>query len=100
MPHGAAVKGNGVGSATAAVAQAVTAGRDRHSKGDDMGNWNINIQGIGAHHNTNPEYPKDANKMAAAFVQQLRDAGHVVESASFTHGGKEDLVPPASSDSK
>ena len=54
-----------------------------------MGNWHISIQGIGSHHNTN--YDKDANKMAAAFVQALRDAGHTVEAASFTHGGKEEL---------
>jgi hypothetical protein len=56
-----------------------------------MGNWNINIQGVGSHHNA--DYPKDANKMAAEFVRQLKDAGHTVEGATFTHGGKEDLLP-------
>ena len=56
-----------------------------------MGNWNINIQGVGCHHNT--DYPQDANKMAAEFVKQLKNAGHTVESATFTHGGKEDLMP-------
>jgi len=54
-----------------------------------MGNWNINIQGIGCHHNE--ENPTDANEMAAVFVKQLRAAGHTVESATFTSGSKEDL---------
>ena len=54
-----------------------------------MGNWNINIQGVGCHHNEN--YQNDANKMADEFVQKLKDAGHTVEAATFTHGGKEDL---------
>lgn len=55
-----------------------------------MGNWNINIQGIGAHHND--DYPKDANKMAKDFVQSLLIAGHTVENAEFTYGGKEELL--------
>lgn len=55
-----------------------------------MGNWNINIQGVGIHHNTNN--PKDANQMAANFVRQLLDAGHSIETASFTSGGKEDTL--------
>lgn len=57
-----------------------------------MGNWNINIQGIGCHHNT--DLAIDANKMAAEFVQKLKDAGHTVEAATFTHGGKDNLLPP------
>lgn len=55
-----------------------------------MGNWNINIQGVGAHHNK--DYPKDANVMAKAFVEELRAAGHQVEAATFTHGAKEPLI--------
>ena len=55
-----------------------------------MGNWNINIQGIGCHHNEN--LPEDAQRMAAAFVEQLKKAGHTVESATFTSGGKLDLT--------
>lgn len=58
-----------------------------------MGNWNITIQGVGPHHNPDA-YPKDANRMAAAFVKQLREAGHTVEAATFTHGGKDDILPP------
>ena len=57
-----------------------------------MGNWNINIQGVGPHHNPN-EYPQDANRMAAAFVKALKEAGHQIEKATFTHGGKEELTP-------
>ena len=34
-----------------------------------MGNWNINIQGVGAHHNKDA-YPKDANAMAAEFARR------------------------------
>lgn len=54
-----------------------------------MGNWNINIQGVGIHHNQ--DQPKDANKMAKEFVRELKEAGHTVETATFTHGGKEEL---------
>jgi hypothetical protein len=65
-----------------------------------MGNWNINIQGVGQHHNTvqapdgtkGPD-PKDANRMAATFVKALKEAGHDVETATFTHGAKEPLDP-------
>lgn len=57
-----------------------------------MGNWNINIQGVGCHHNA--DYPKDANKMTAEFVEKLKEAGHTVEVATFTHGGREMLVEP------
>lgn len=54
-----------------------------------MGNWNINIQGVGCHHNADNE--TDANKMAEKFVSELKEAGHTVESATFTSGGKDDL---------
>lgn len=57
-----------------------------------MGNWNITIRGVGAHHNTG--YPVDANRMAAEFVQKLRDAGHTVASATITYGGEDDLSAP------
>jgi len=56
-----------------------------------MGNWNINIQGVGSHHNK--EYPQDANRMAQDFVKALKAAGHHIETATFTHGGKDDLMP-------
>lgn len=58
-----------------------------------MWNWHISIQGIGSHHQN---YPKDANVMAAELVKALKAAGHTVEEATFTHGGKEDLDPPRS----
>lgn len=55
-----------------------------------MGQWNITIKGTGAHHNR--DYPKDVDRMASAFVKELRDAGHQVEGASITYGGRQDLV--------
>lgn len=54
--------------------------------------WHISIRGSGSHHNK--DYPKDAEKMAAEFVRQLEEAGHTVESADFTHGGRDTLKPP------
>ena len=50
-----------------------------------MGNWAINIEGVGPHHNLLNE--TDANRMAADFVQRLKDAGHTVRVATFHHGG-------------
>ncbi len=50
-----------------------------------MGNWHISIQGTGIHHNENP---KDANLMAADFVAALKAAGHSIEFATFTSGGR------------
>jgi hypothetical protein len=55
-----------------------------------MGNWNINIQGMGCHHNENN--PTDADRLAAEFVQVLKNAGHTVESANFTYGSKEEIT--------
>lgn len=55
-----------------------------------MGNWNINIQGVGCHHNGKPDI--DADLAAADFVERLKLQGHTVESASFTSGGKTDLL--------
>lgn len=55
-----------------------------------MGNWNINIQGVGMHHNDKPE---DAEKMAAEFALKLHQAGHTVEAATFTYGAKQDILP-------
>lgn len=55
-----------------------------------MGNWNINIQGIGCHHNQKSEI--DANLAAEDFVRALQKQGHTIESATFTSGGKDDLL--------
>lgn len=54
-----------------------------------MGNWNINIQGVGMHHNGKPQ---DANEMAKKFAESLKEAGHHIEHATFTNGGKDDLA--------
>jgi len=54
-----------------------------------MGTWNISIKGQGIHHNHRPD---DANVLAAKFVQQLKDAGHVVTDAKFELTAQ---MPPA-----
>lgn len=55
-----------------------------------MGNYNINIQGIGCHHNEDSK--TDAQYLAARLVDELKKNGHIIEAASFTSGGKEDLL--------
>ena len=45
-----------------------------------MGYWEIVISGQGAHHN--PDYEKDANRMASEFVKLLK-ANHQVSRAAF-----------------
>lgn len=55
-----------------------------------MGNWHISIEGVGCHHNK--DYPLDANRLSATFVKSLKEAGHTITKASFTHGGSEDLT--------
>jgi hypothetical protein len=55
-----------------------------------MGNWNINIQGVGCHHNNKPEI--DAYLAMTQFVKNLKIQGHTIESASFTYGGKTDIL--------
>ncbi len=55
-----------------------------------MGNWHISIQGVGSHHNK--DSPTDANRMAKDFVTSLQKAGHHIENAEFTHGGKDGLI--------
>lgn len=56
-----------------------------------MGNWAINVQGIGAHHNENPDI--DANAAALEFVNRLLEMGQHIEKATFTYGAKEELTP-------
>lgn len=55
-----------------------------------MGNWNINIRGVGQHHSG---METDADKFAERFAQEMRDAGHSVASATITYGGMEDKTP-------
>lgn len=59
-----------------------------------MGNCTIVVHLTGPHHNR--KNPGDANRIAARFVDQLKEAGHTVEHASFTSGGREDLLDPSS----
>lgn len=58
-----------------------------------VGNWNINIQGVGCHHNGKADI--DADLAAEEFVKKLQDQGHKIESATFTSGGKTDLLKEA-----
>lgn len=57
-----------------------------------MGNWNITIRGVGVHHNLDKKLEADANRMAAEFVEKLKEAGHSIVAASITHGGEEDIT--------
>lgn len=58
-----------------------------------MGSYVITIQAVGPHHNQVRE--DNANDMASAFVDVLQQAGHKIESATFTYGGRDELLPPA-----
>lgn len=57
-----------------------------------MSNWHIAIQGVGPHHIK--FRPGDANQLLSEFVKKLKAAGHTVEYATFTHGGRDDLNEP------
>ena len=52
-----------------------------------MGDWHISVQGTGAHHN--PDYEKDADKRFEEFVSKLKEDGHTITYASFTHGARQ-----------
>ena len=56
-----------------------------------MGNWNINIQGVGCHHNGKPEI--DVDIAMKDIVELLKKQGHTIESATLTYGGKIDFTP-------
>ncbi|HLA60950.1 MAG TPA: hypothetical protein VK626_01770 [Nitrospiraceae bacterium] len=56
-----------------------------------MGNWVIHIEGTGSHHNSNPA--SDANEKAKEFVHELIGIGQTVESATFTAGGRDNVMP-------
>lgn len=58
-----------------------------------MGQWNITIRGLGIHHNKMEKH--DANRMAAKFVQDLKDAGHQIAAATITAGFEEDITDAA-----
>jgi hypothetical protein len=57
-----------------------------------MGNWSINVQGVGCHHNNNPEI--DANEAAKEFVRKLIGQGQTIHVATFTYGASDGLFPP------
>jgi hypothetical protein len=55
-----------------------------------MGNWVLYIEGTGQHHNT--QHPKDADVLAQAVVNTLREAGQNVTHAVFTYGGNASVL--------
>ena len=55
-----------------------------------MGQWNLTVIGSGVYHNGD-RLPEDVNRMFAKFVEDLKAAGHDIEHASMTFGGR-DLV--------
>ena len=55
-----------------------------------MGNWNLNIQGIGSHHNNG--CASDIDEMAKEFVAKLIYHGQNVQSATLTYGGEENIL--------
>lgn len=58
-----------------------------------MGNYAIIIEGVGAHHNSDPH---DADQLAAEIADRLRAYGHNVTAASFVYGGKQDMLSTVS----
>jgi outer membrane immunogenic protein len=62
-----------------------------------MGNCTITIHATGSHHNHGN--PNDINRMAMKFADDLKAAGHSVEHASITHGGREEFTPGANNSS-
>jgi hypothetical protein len=55
-----------------------------HKRRNIMGNWKMNIEGIGPHHNPDCQY--DADVMLQVFTEQLKEAGHSVSNISFLTG--------------
>jgi hypothetical protein len=49
-----------------------------------MGNWNITIQGVGAHGNG---LAIDAEQIYKKFVEDMKTAGHTIVHSSITYGG-------------
>ena len=56
-----------------------------------MGNWVIHIEGTGCHHNGKEEI--DADLLAPKLVKQLQDQGQMIEHATFTSGGRKNVMP-------
>lgn len=56
-----------------------------------MGNWVIHIEGTGCHGNGKPEI--DADLLAPKLVEQLQQQGQSIEHATFTSGGRVNVLP-------
>jgi GH35 family endo-1,4-beta-xylanase len=53
-----------------------------------MGHWTIIIAGAGPHHNK--DYERDADRIFRKMVQELKEAGHRIDHASITCGGRDE----------
>lgn len=59
-----------------------------------MGNWNITIQGVGAHGNG---LAIDAEQLYKKFLEEVKQAGHSITHSSITSGGAyfdPNTIPP------
>jgi hypothetical protein len=59
-----------------------------------MGNWNITIQGVGAHGNG---LDIDAEQLYKKFIEDVMKAGHTITHSSITYGGAyfdPKMIPP------
>lgn len=55
-----------------------------------MGQWTLLIEGHGIHDNQRED---DADRISAAALGALRDAGQEIEHATFTVGARRDVEP-------
>lgn len=55
-----------------------------------MGNWKITIEGVGPHHNG--DNPKDADRLAAGLVRDLKAHGQTILNATFFTGQRDDYT--------
>ena len=62
-----------------------------------MGNWTINIEGTGPHHN---KQDFDADEIARYTVRTLKAKGHTVEHATITASGRDNLLAAVSADTE
>ncbi len=54
-----------------------------------MGNWSLNVRGVGCHHNGKAY---DVEQLTADFVERLRAAGHTVDDAVITCGSEVQVI--------
>lgn len=55
-----------------------------------MGNFVIHIEGVGCHHNSNPEI--DVDLLAPKLVDMVRKQGHTITHAVINTGGQQSIM--------